>query len=236
MSIDSRPIALVTGATRGLGLAIARELGADHHVVVGGRDEATVRRVVESLPAASAFVANLTDQDSLERAFANFSATHDRLDVLVHNAGVAKRLSVASASRSHWQWMMETNVVAVAELTRIALPMLRASRGMVLTINSGAGVRAYPGDAPYCASKWALRAFTECLREEERGRIRVCSIHPGRIDTDMQHQLHVDAGVTYNPAAHMPAEEVARTVRLAVSLPEVMNIDELRVRTTEPKG
>ncbi|MCD4549354.1 MULTISPECIES: SDR family oxidoreductase [unclassified Schaalia] len=235
MSTKDRPVALITGATRGLGLAIAQELSTDHHIVIGGRNEAQVRACVDSFPSASPFIADLTIPEELKRAYAQFENLGLPLDVLIHNAGVAARRTVAHASHEDWSQILATNVIAVADLTRLALPLLRASQGLVITINSGAGVRAYAGDTPYCASKWALRAFTECLREEERGRVRVCSIHPGRIDTDMQKHLCLAAGDTYNSADHMPPAEVARTVRLAVSFPHTMNVDELRIRTTEPK-
>lgn len=231
----SRPVALITGATRGLGLAIARELAPDYHIIVGGRDRSHVNEVCASLPSASPFIVDLSDLESIAGAFAVAMEQVDRLDVLVHNAGVARRTSVANAEIADWQSMLTVNVMAVAELTKHSLPALREAHGTLLTINSGAGVRAYPADTPYTASKWALRAFTECLRDEERGRIRVSSIHPGRIDTDMQRDLQEAAGITYDATQHMPASEVAKSVRWALSLPNVMNIDEIRVRTTEAK-
>lgn len=93
-----KPVALVTGATRGLGLAIARELGRDHHVLVGGRSASAVHEVVASLPSASPFVADLTSESSTAAAVALVREEFGRLDVLVNNAGVALRARVEETS------------------------------------------------------------------------------------------------------------------------------------------
>lgn len=234
MTATTGPVALVTGATRGLGRAIAEALASDHHVLVGGRDAGAVARVVSELPSASPFVADLTDAAATEEAVRGCVVPLGRLDVLVHNAGIAERGRVADAPRDVWRRVLETDVVAVADLTRMLLPLLRSSSGTLVAVNSGAGVRGYAGDAPYCAAKWALRGFTEVLREEERGRVRVTSVHPGRIDTDMQRALQDQDGRPYDASEHMDPADVARAVRLAVDLPPGTSLDEVRVRTTVP--
>lgn len=232
---SDRPVALITGATRGLGHAIAVELAKTHHVIVGGRSAEAVGRVVDELGDASAFVADLTNEDEAAQALSDVLATVGRLNVLVNNAGVGKKATLDDTTRDDWRWLLETNVIAVADVTRMCLPKLRESFGTVVVINSGAGVRVYPSDAAYTVSKWALRSFTDCLREAERGRVRVVAIHPGRIDTDMQVAMQAQAGKTYNPDDHMRASDVAKTVRLAVDMPVSTNVDELHIRTTEAK-
>ncbi|MGO3797201.1 MAG: SDR family oxidoreductase [Pauljensenia sp.] len=228
----TRPVALVTGATRGLGWAIAQLLAPDHHVLVGGRDAGTTAARAAELPDAEPFVADLTDADAVGRTVRGVLGPWERLDVLVHNAGVSSRSSVETTSRETWQRMLEINVVAVADLTRLALPHLRAAHGLVVAINSGAGLGPFPDNAPYCATKYALRGFTDVLREEERGRLRVTSIHPGRIDTEMQVALQAQDGRPYDPAEHLTVEDVAHTVRLAVDLPPDACLEELSVRPT----
>lgn len=234
MSSVGVPVALVTGATRGLGRAIADALAADHHVLVGGRDPDAVAEVVSQLPSAQPFVADLTDARGTERAVDECVLPLGRLDVLVHNAGISVRGRVADTPRAVWQRVLETDLVAVADLTRMLLPLLRSSSGTVVAVNSGAGVRGYAGDAAYCAAKWALRGFTEVLREEERGLVRVTSVHPGRIDTDMQRALQDQDGRPYDASEHMDPTDVARAVRLAVDLPPGTSLDEVRVRTVLP--
>ncbi|MDO5700560.1 MAG: SDR family oxidoreductase [Bowdeniella nasicola] len=224
---STRPLALVTGGSRGIGLAIARDLATTHDVLVGGTTPEGVARVVEDLPGARPFVADLTDDGAVAQAVRGIEA----LDVLVHSAGMVEGGHIAETPAAQWRQVLELNVVAVAELTRLLLPALRAARGQIITINSGSGYRANPGSAVYSASKFALRALTDALREEERGTVRVTSIHPGRVDTDMQVALQRRAGnQNYDGTRYVRPDSVAATVRLAVDAsPEAM-IEELQIR------
>lgn len=224
--MTARPVALVTGGTRGIGRAICDALAPTHRVLVGGRDALAAQAVAAVLPDASTFVADLLDADATAAA----ATALDRLDVLVHSAGVVSVGNVADLPRAEWTRLLETNVTAVADLSRLLLPALRASHGQIITINSGSGFRSGPGGSAYAASKFALRALTDALREEERGRVRVTSIHPGRVATDMQEQLWATAGTPYDPRDHLTPESVAACVRLAVDLPPEANVDELSIR------
>ncbi|MGO4956001.1 SDR family oxidoreductase [Luteococcus sp. Sow4_B9] len=224
--MSTRPVALVTGANRGIGRAIARRLADTHHVLVGGRDAAAVQSVADALPSAAPFLCDLTDARATEEAAAGV----ERLDVLVHSAGIARSADVAEATREQWREILEVNVVAVADLTRLLLPQLRAAQGQVVTINSGSGLRSGAGGALYSGSKFALRAFTDALREEERGTVRVSSVHPGRVDTDMQVDLQRQMGRPYVAAEHLRPESVAEAVALAVfASPEAM-VEEVSIR------
>ncbi|WP_158867033.1 SDR family oxidoreductase [Leifsonia sp. AG29] len=218
-----RPVALVTGASRGIGRAIAANLGRTHHILVGGRDAAAVQSVVDSLPSAEPFVAELVD--------GTVPALPDRIDVLVHSAGVEDGSTIEATDLETWRRVFEVNVFAVAELTRRALPGLRASQGLVVVINSGSGLTSGPGGGVYAGSKFALRALTDALREEERPHgVRVSSIHPGRVDTDMQRALVAREGHEYDPSYTITAEMVAATVRTAVDLPPTGTVESLSVR------
>lgn len=233
--LGALPVALVTGATRGLGREIARVLAPDHHLLLGGRDPAAVGALATSLPSAEPFVADLTDARATRTAVTQVLAPLGRLDVLVHNAGISSRGTVADTPREQWRRMLEVNVVAVADLTRLVLPLLRRSRGLVVLVNSGAGQSPSPGNAAYSASKFALGGLAQALREEERGRVRVTSVHPGRIDTDMQVALQAQDGRPYVASEHMAPADVARTVRLAVDMPVGASVEELRVRPWAPR-
>lgn len=224
-----RPVALVTGGSRGIGRAICEALAPDHHVVVGGRSVDAVAPVLAALPSAEPFVCDLTDEDSTAAAVAGL----DRLDVLVHSAGVADPGTLASAPRDMWRRTLELNVVAVAGLTRLVLPLLRQAHGQIVMINSGAGFTAGPGNGPYAASKFALRALTDALRAEERGRIRVIAIHPGRVDTDMQVHLQAAAGREYVPEDHLRPQSVAEAVVFALGAPADAIVESLTIRPIE---
>jgi NADP-dependent 3-hydroxy acid dehydrogenase YdfG len=219
------PIALVTGATRGIGRAIAAELGRTHHVLVGGRSADAVAEVVAALPSAEPYVADL--------AAGELPPLPQRLDVLVHSAGVEAGDRIADTDRATWERVFATNVFAVAELTRLALPALRAARGIVVTINSGSGFVSGPRGGVYGASKFALRALSDALREEERPNgVRVSSVHPGRTDSDMQRGLTAKLGEDYDTTYFLAPEDVADAVRLVVDLPERGTVETLSIRPT----
>ena len=220
-----RPTALVTGGGRGLGAAIARALSATHDVYVGGRTPESVAGVVAELPGALPWSGDLTDYDALVAAVEPIRS----LDVLVHNAGVADLGTIAESSVRQWRETFEANVIAVAELTRLLLPALRSAKGHVVLINSGAGLRAHGGWGAYAASKFALRAFGDALRLEEPD-LRVTSIHPGRIDTDMQRAIVAGEGRAYDPDEFLTPATVALTVRNAVDTPRDAHPTEIVLR------
>jgi NADP-dependent 3-hydroxy acid dehydrogenase YdfG len=220
-----RPTALVTGGSRGLGAAIARALAPTHGLYIGARSAESLRPILTELPDATGVPVELTDY----RAVAEAVAPIQRLDVLVHNAGIADLGTIAESSVAQWRTTMEANIIAVAELTRLLLPALRAANGHVVLINSGAGLRANAGWASYAASKFALRAFGDALRLEEPD-LRVTSIHPGRIDTDMQREIIAGEGREYRPEEFLTAETVAGAVRNAIETPRDAHPTEIILR------
>jgi NADP-dependent 3-hydroxy acid dehydrogenase YdfG len=209
-----KPTALITGASRGLGAAIARELAPSHDLLLGARTADALKDILSELPGATGWPVELTDYSALAEAVSPIK----RLNVLVHNAGVADLDTIAESSVQQWRHTLEANLIAVAELTRLLLPALRAANGHVVLINSGAGLRANAGWASYAASKFGLRAFGDALRLEESA-LRVTSIHPGRIDTDMQREVIAGEGREYRPEEFLTPETVAITVRNAVETP-----------------
>ncbi|WP_026532457.1 SDR family oxidoreductase [Arthrobacter sp. H41] len=221
------PVALVTGASRGIGLAIAQELASTHHLLLGGRDAQALSALAAGFPSAEPFAAELRDGVRVKQA----SAGIDSLDVLIHSAGVLRMGTVAELSEDAWRESFEINLFAVASLTRTLLPALRAARGQVIAINSGSGYSSGAGSAVYSGTKFALRALTDALREEERSNgVRVSSIHPGRVATDMQQELHAWEGKEYTPEAWIRPEQVAKAVRLAVDATPESTIETLSVR------
>ena len=209
--------ALVTGASRGIGRAIAEELGRDHHVYVGASSDAS--EVVAELPSAEPFEVDLRDPEALARAAGRIG----ELDVLVHAAGLFPKGRFEDLTRAQWMEAFEVNVFAGVDLARALLPALRRSSGLLVTINSGAGFHGVEEGTAYCATKYALKGFTDALSLEEKGRVRVTSIHPGRTDTDMI------SGNEHGDAPKMAPSAVARAVRLAVDAGPGATVEFLRV-------
>lgn len=225
-----RPPVLITGASRGIGRAVAEELAADHHLILGGRGLPGLEELAATFPSAEPFAVDLTDAEALARAA-------DQLDLpaglagLVHSAGTLVRGRIDELEASDWTRSLTANVTAVADLTRALLPALRTARGTVVAINSGSGYSSGPGGGAYAASKFALRAVTDALRAEEREHgVRVSSVHPGRTATDMQRRLRASEGGEYREDDYMRPATVAATIGLALRLPADANIDQLSVR------
>jgi NADP-dependent 3-hydroxy acid dehydrogenase YdfG len=209
------PVALITGASRGIGKAIAEDLGRTHHILVGGRDEAAVATVVASLPSAEPWITDVRDSAALAASFAAVT----NVDVLVHSAGIANEKPF--------------DQISLAELTTLALPALRRSKGIVVFVNSGSGLTSYAQGALYTATKFALRTLADCLREDERGNgVRVSSIHPGFVDTDMGRRIRDELGHAYDPMSYVPAETIAAGVRVMVDAPPQAQVEMMSIRPT----
>ncbi|WP_296214381.1 SDR family oxidoreductase [uncultured Corynebacterium sp.] len=225
-----RKIALITGGTRGIGLAIAREIQDDYHLIIGGSSE-KAHNIAAQFPSAQGFVADLADTEGIGAAVAELGL--ERLDVLVHSAGVVAHDPVTETTPQQWKHAFDINLFAVAELTRQLLGALQAAHGTVVTINSGAGYRSSVGFGPYATTKFALRAYTDALREEQRGKIRVSSIHPGKVDSDMQRQIQTHRGVAeadYDETQFLRPESVAKAVRLAIDATDDAMVESLTIR------
>ena len=227
MTSHDRPLALVTGASRGIGAAIARAIAPTHRVLLGGRDHNALDALAATLPDAVPFPSDLTDPESLRATTENITS----LDVLVHSAGVATIAPLHKTPVEVWRQTLDLNVIAVAELTRVLLPALRATNGRVILINSGAGMRVNPNWGAYGASKFALRGYAEALRaEEEPNGIRVTTIYPGRTATPMQRNVRAAEGGAYEPDAYLRPETVAEAVLFAMRTPPDGQLTELTLR------
>ena len=218
------PTALITGASGGIGAAIADALFPTHTLLLAGRPSARLDAVAERL-GATTWPLDLTDQDGMEAAAEVLS----ELDVLVHNAGVAYPGRVAESIPEQWRASFEVNVTGPVGLTLALLPALRAARGQVVFINSGSGLNVSPGLASYSASKFALRAFADSLRTDEP-QLRVTSIHPGRVDSEMQQDLVAYEGGDYDPARFLTPETVAGVVAQVVATPPDAHTHQVVIR------
>ncbi|HET8718546.1 MAG TPA: SDR family oxidoreductase [Nocardioidaceae bacterium] len=223
---------LITGAGSGIGASLAERLAArGDRLVLLARSEERAAELVARFPGAQALVADLSEPGSLAGAVAG--RLPESLDSLLHVAGVVELGTVENLDVARWQETLTVNLVAVAELTRLCLPGLRAARGHVVLVNSGSGLVAHPTWAAYAASKHGLRGFADALRGEEREHgVRVTSVYPGRTATPMQEKVHAQEGKEYDASAWMDPASVATTVLTALDLPRDAEVTDLSVRPT----
>jgi NADP-dependent 3-hydroxy acid dehydrogenase YdfG len=218
------PTAMITGASRGLGAAIATALAPTHTLFLAGRPSADLDAVAEQF-GATTWPVDLGDVDAIEEVVDPIV----ELDVLIHNAGVAYPGRVAESTVDEWRATLGVNVLGPVALTLSLLPALRSAGGHVVFVNSGSGINASPGLASYSGSKFALRGFADSLRNDEPS-LRVTSVHPGRIATEMQEGLIAYEGRDYDPAQFLSPETVAKVIADAVNAPRDAHIHEIIVR------
>lgn len=226
-------VAVVTGASAGIGEATARTLAAQgFHVVALARRAERIQALADEI-GGTAVVADVTDGTAVDA----LAARLPRVDVLVNNAGGAKGLEpVAEANLEHWRWMWETNVLGTLRVTRALLPKLIASGdGLIVTITSTAALEVYDGGAGYTSAKHAQGALHRTLRGELLGKpVRLTEIAPGAVQTefslvrfggDEQRADAVYAGIT-----PLVAQDVAEVIGFVASRPSHVNLDQIVIR------
>jgi len=223
---SDRPVAVVTGATSGMGWEITLDLARDHDVIAVGRSTSALAEL-DRLPNVSPHSADITDP----AARTELIAALGRVDVIVHAAALGGAIALEDASHERWLEYLELDVVAPAELTRLCLPLLREAQGTVIFIGSGASTRAVPGSAVYTASKHALRGLADVLRiDEAKNGIRVATVAPGPTDTPMLRASRAAAGADYHPDDYIRPTSVARAVRFVVDSTPDVHITDVAVR------
>ncbi|PBC57219.1 SDR family NAD(P)-dependent oxidoreductase [Rhodococcus sp. ACPA1] len=231
-SPDTR-IAVVTGASSGIGEATARTLAEQgFHVVIGARRLDRLEKIAEDV-GGTALELDVTDQDSVDA----FSAVLPRVDVLVNNAGGAKGLAtVAEADLDDWRWMWETNVLGTLRITKALLPKLvESGDGLIVTITSLAALEAYDNGSGYTTAKHAEGVLHRTLRGELLGKpVRLTEIAPGAVETEFSlvrfegDQERADK--VYEGITPLVAADVADVVGFVASRPSHVNIDQIVVK------
>jgi NAD(P)-dependent dehydrogenase (short-subunit alcohol dehydrogenase family) len=231
-------VCLVTGATRGIGYAIASALVAEgDHVVITGTSEEGVGRAEEQLRATQrgaligSVACDVRDPAAVERAVRHVVSTCGGLDVLVNNAGVGVGGAIAEMTLDEWNRIIETNLTGVFYCCKAALPHLRArGGGWIINISSLASKNPFIGGGAYCASKTALNAFSEVLMQEVRyDNIRVSYVLPGSVATGFSGR---DANAGSDWKLH--PEDVARAVIDLLAFPGRSLPSRVEIRPSRP--
>jgi NADP-dependent 3-hydroxy acid dehydrogenase YdfG len=237
-------VALVTGASSGIGHATARALAsAGASVAVAARRTERLAALEAELSALGAKTLTLeldvTDEEAVRAAVASTVESLGSLDVVVNNAGVMLLGQIEGADTSDWRRMIDTNVYGLMYVTHAALPHLLQSRGALVQVSSVAGRVARAGSGAYNASKWAVNAFSEALRQEVTTRgVRVVVIEPGMVDTELrEHITQQSARDNANARAatirQLQAGDVAEAILYAVTAPDHVSLNEILIRPTD---
>lgn len=226
--------ALVTGASRGIGLATARALAADGaELALIARGRAALASAVAACgPNARAIPCDLTREDEVEHALAELQATLGVPEILVNNAGHFAIGAVGVMPPADVDRLLSLNLLAPYRLLHALVPAMRArGSGHVITIGSVADRAVFPENAGYAAAKYGARAMHEVLRQELRGTgVRVSLISPGPVDTPLWDAIDPDNRPGFTPRAQMlGADAVADAVHWVATRPPQVNIDELRL-------
>ncbi len=236
MSELKEHVAVVTGASSGIGKAIALKLAAHGaSLCLVGRRLETLEVVAESARETSSEVrsygANLTLDEDIRKLKEQLQQDFGYIDILIHSAGAISLGKVQDSKVEDFDWQFRTNVRAPYLLTQVLLPMIKSRRGQFVFINSSAGVRASANGSQYAATKFALKAIADSLREEinDEG-VRVLSVYPGRTATPMQSAVHKLEGREYHPELLMQSADVAAMVIDALSLPRSAEVTEIFIR------
>lgn len=226
-------VAVVTGASSGIGEATARILAAQgFHVVTVARRQDRITELARQI-GGTPVVADVTD----DAAVAALAAGLSRVDVLVNNAGGAKGLEfVADADLQHWRWMWETNVLGTLRVTRALLPkLIESGDGLIVTVTSIAALEIYDGGAGYTAAKHAQGALHRTLRGELLGKpVRLTEIAPGAVETEFSlvrfagDQQRADA--VYSGMTPLVAADIAEVIGFVTSRPPHVNLDQIIIR------
>ncbi len=220
---------VVTGAGSGIGRVVADRLrDRGDRLVLLLRDEARIDELRPSFPDALMVEADLARPESLaDLAW----AVPERVDSLVHVAGLVELGTVAELDAGSWRRQLDVNLVSPALVTRALLPALRAGRGSVVLVSSTAALSPGPHWSAYAASKAGLRALADALRAEERPHgVRVSTLFPGRTATPMQELVHEQEGRAYDEGRWIAPGSVADAILQILDLPEDSTIPEMVLR------
>jgi len=230
---DGRRVAVVTGASSGIGAATARTLARQGFHVVSVARRAELVQAVADETGGTAVVADVTDGEAIDE----LAERLDRVDVLVNNAGGAKGLEpVAEADLDHWRWMWEANVFGTLKVTRALLPkLIESGDGLIVTVTSIAAFEIYDGGAGYTSAKHAQAALHRTLRGELLGKpVRLTEIAPGMVETEFSlvrfggDQQRADA--VYQGITPLVAEDIAEVIGFVAARPSHVDLDLIVIR------
>ena len=222
-------VALITGASSGIGAATARQAAeAGYRLVLAARSEDKLQALAQELPEAIAVRCDVTEWDDQQAMVATAMETYGRIDVAFANAGFGGPRGFGQGDVEHWRAMVLTNVYGAALTIRATRDALIDTKGHLLLTGSVAGRRALPGSL-YSATKWAITGMGEGARQDFNGTgVRVTVIEPGQVQTPF-----FDSP---GDIERLEADDIAEAVMFAVSRPALVDVNEILIRPTAQPG
>ncbi len=229
-------LAIVTGATSGIGAAVGQTLAASGvRVFLVGRNPRKLAAAARRIPArllAGTALADLRSLPDIRRLLGEISRRLSRLDVLVHCAGEYQWSEPGSVDSESFDLLFEVNVRAPYLLTQGLTPLLARARGQIIFLNSSVVKGAGQGVALYKATQHALQGFTDSLRQDlNRRGIRVCSVFPGRTASPRMRRIYARQGKRYRPQVLLSAADVAQLVLAVTQLPQRVEVTDVHLRS-----
>jgi NADP-dependent 3-hydroxy acid dehydrogenase YdfG len=235
-------VAVITGASSGIGEATARALAADGHrlALLARRADRIQALAAELGDGAIAIEADVTDRDSIVAAAERVQSELGGADILVNNAGVMLLAPFTSDQQAEHRQMVEVNLLGAMTATEVFLDQLRDGDGDLVNISSVAGRTARAGNAVYAATKWGINGWSEALRQELQPDIRVMVIEPGAVATELtDHITHAEtkqATQQFVKDLAITPKDIAEVIEFAVTRPRRMTLNEILVRPTAQVG
>lgn len=237
---SSKKVVLITGASSGIGEATAKHLARQMHVVLGARRTERLERLAAEINAAggsaSVFPLDVTSEASMNDFVRYAAGKHGRIDVLINNAGVMPLSRLEARKVAEWNQMIDVNIRGVLHGIAAALPLMQEQRsGQIINMASIGAYTVSPTAAVYCATKFAVAAITEGLRQEVGADIRVTLVSPGVVESELAESISDPVGReemrSFRQISIKP-EAIARAIAFAIEQPADVDVSEIVVRPT----
>jgi NADP-dependent 3-hydroxy acid dehydrogenase YdfG len=237
-------VAVITGASAGIGAATAIALAAEGaYVAIAARRADRLNEVAQKIEASGGkvlqVITDVTDEAQVQNLIAKTKETFGRIDILVNNAGIAIVGQIANANTNDWRKMIDVNIFGVLYATHAVLPtLLEQKSGHIVNVSSVAGRTVRAGIGLYNLTKWGVNAFSEALRLEVTPQnIRVTVVEPGMVNTEIDQ--HISDPVAYEKSqtlrksiTPLESEDIANAIVYAVTQPERVDVNEIMIRPT----
>lgn len=235
--MNNRKIILLTGASSGIGEATARRLVADgHQLIIGARRIGRLEALREELGNIDCLAVDVTRAEDLQKMAQFALSRYGRIDVLINNAGVMPLSPLAALKVDEWRQTIDVNIHGVLNGIAAVLPVMQQqASGQIISVASIGAHTVFPRSAVYCASKFAVRAIADGLRQESDN-LRVTVVSPGVVESELADHITDESAKEAMQAFRrvaLPADAIARAISWAIAQPDEVDVSEIIVRPTQ---